>query len=106
MARRLLPRETMKTLLLFGVMTLIGFGVVGSQTGGPASAIAETVVEPMISTNEGGCWDKCKKCEEACRAQKGDAKRSCDDSCWKTNDSCCGGVGGKGIYKMCGCTEK
>jgi hypothetical protein len=98
----------MKSILLLVTMTLVGLGVVGSHTGGPAAATATPVVEavPAISTNEGGCWDKCKTCEEKCRSQSGDAKRSCDDACWTTNDKCCAAVGGKGVYKMCGCTDK
>jgi hypothetical protein len=91
----------MKTILALTVMVFVGFGLVGRSSGDVAPAPL-----PMVSTNEGGCWDKCKTCEEKCRDQSGDAKRSCDDACWKTNDTCCGGVGGKGVYKMCGCTDK
>lgn len=108
----------MKSLLLVGMLTLVGLGLVGIETAGPTRAVADTALvsqateelpaaEPTISTNEGGCWDKCKTCEEKCRAKKdNDAKRACDESCWSTNDTCCAGVGGKGVYKMCGCTEK
>jgi hypothetical protein len=101
----------MKTILCMGIMILGGYGLLGRVAGGAprvADVAADIATEPtpLISTNEGGCWDKCKKCEEQCRSQSGDAKRSCDDTCWKTNDTCCSGVGGKGVYKMCGCTDK
>jgi len=96
----------MKTLFFIGVMSVIGFGLVGNGSRGVSTAEATPEMVPVVSTNEGGCWDKCKKCEEQCRSKSGDAKRSCDDACWTTNDSCCSGVGGKGVYKMCGCKDK
>jgi hypothetical protein len=70
----------------------------------PAAVTASTSVPsvyPMISTNEGGCWDKCKTCESKCGQDN-----ACKNKCWDTNDTCCAGVGGKGVYKMCGCKDK
>jgi hypothetical protein len=67
----------------------------------PAQAdTSQNAPTPLISTNEGGCWDKCKTCESKCKD-----KQSCKENCWSTNDSCCKGAGGKGVYKMCGCTD-
>ncbi len=102
----------MKSIFLLVAMTLIGLGVVSTQPSGRNVASADVASEytadptPSISTNEGGCWDKCKTCEEKCRGKSGDAQRACNDACWNTNDGCCSAVGGKGVYKMCGCKDK
>ena len=66
----------------------------------PRMSTADSAM-PLISTNEGGCWDKCKTCESKCKGNN-----ACKDKCWTQNDSCCNGAGGKGVYKMCGCTDK
>lgn len=97
----------MKTL--FGTLAalVLSLGVVAVSQSKATTAETPAVVSadsceaaPVISTNEGGCWDACKTCESKC----GD-NNSCKDSCWNANNSCCSGVGGKGIYKMCGCTD-
>ncbi len=93
----------MKTIVALAFMTVLGFFFVGMSSRADVGAPDPV---PTISTNEGGCWDQCLKCSEQCRSKSGDAKRACDEACWKTNDSCCGGVGGKGVYKTCGCTDK
>jgi hypothetical protein len=84
----------MKLFFACTAVAVISFGV-GSYVR------AAQVVEPVISTNEGGCWNKCKDCEPKCKQDN-----ACKDKCYATNDACCAGVGGKGVYKMCGCTDK
>jgi hypothetical protein len=81
----------MKLFLACSAAAVIGFGL---------GNFAYSKPTPMISTNEGGCWNTCKECEKKC------SNNDCKDKCWTTNDSCCKGVGGKGVYKMCGCTDK
>src|SRR5437763_1050143 len=99
-------------LWLIVTAALIAFALFAfAQSRGPyvsagTPAIAQTSPmmsqgTPVISTNEGGCWDKCKTCESKCKDNQ-----ACKEKCWSTNDSCCGGVGGKGVYKLCGCTDK
>jgi len=85
----------MKTIL--GLLMVGGLSfAAGAWAHGSAPSLS-----PMISTNEGGCSDKCKTCEQKC----GDDNK-CKDGCWSAGDSCCSGVGGKGVYKMCGCKDK
>ncbi len=92
----------MKKLLLAACFVAGGVSLAAYDAGASkVEPVTYPFASPIISTNEGGCWDKCKTCEQKC----GD-NNSCKDGCWTTNDNCCKGVGGKGVYKMCGCTDQ
>ena len=70
----------------------------------PTTPATATALPGRRTADAPQCWSRCVSCRDRCSKKSGSDRSDCEDNCIDANATCCEANGGKGTYKMCGCT--